>query len=61
MAVHVDEEQGVANLLIVRAAGWHGDVTAEWRSRDDTAISTQSPRDYVVTIVDAIVQIFGFK
>lgn len=48
LVVHVEEEQGVVKLLVVRAAGWHGDVSVEWRSRDGTAISTQSPRDYVV-------------
>ncbi|XP_039258016.2 adhesion G-protein coupled receptor V1-like isoform X1 [Styela clava] len=47
LIVHVEEEQPVVSLLIVRAAGWHGEVTVEWRTRDGEAISSESPKDFV--------------
>jgi len=44
----VKEEDGHVNLMVERAAGLHGHVTCEWRTREGTAISHQLPKDFEV-------------
>ena len=47
--MRVAEESGVARLLVVRAMGYQGEITVEWRTTDGTAKSSgKSPVDYSV-------------
>jgi len=46
----VKEEAGIARLLVVRAMGYQGEVTVEWRTTDATAKSSgKTPPDYSVS------------
>ena len=48
--MRVAEESGVARLLVVRAMGYQGEITVEWRTTDGTAKSSgKSPVDYSVS------------
>ncbi|CAK8694047.1 unnamed protein product [Clavelina lepadiformis] len=44
--VYVKEEDAYVNLMVVRAAGWFGQVTAEWRTKEGTALSRREPKDF---------------
>ena len=46
----MSEEGGVVPLVVVRAQGTLGEIRAEWRTKDITALSEgKSPPDYVVS------------
>lgn len=48
--VRVAEESGVARLLVVRAMGYQGEISVEWRTTDGTAKSSgKTPIDYSVS------------
>ena len=50
--VTVPEEAGTISLLVVRAGGLLGEVTAEWRTLDGTARSSgKTPPDFEVSCV----------
>lgn len=49
--VRVAEEAGIARLLVVRAMGYQGMITVEWRTTDGTAKSSgKTPVDYSVSL-----------
>ncbi|XP_053405379.1 adhesion G-protein coupled receptor V1-like [Mercenaria mercenaria] len=49
--VRVAEEAGIVRLLVVRAQGYQGEVTVEWKTTDGTAKSFgKTPPDYSVSI-----------
>ena len=51
MGVRVREEDGMVDLLVVRAQGSLGQVQVEWRTIDGTALSAgKDPVDFVVKL-----------
>ena len=56
------EEAGIARLLVVRAQGYRGEVSVEWRTNDGTARSSgKFPPDYAVCIQIPIKVISAIK
>ena len=50
LKVRVAEESGLVRLLVVRAQGYQGDISVEWRTTDDTAKSSgKNPPDFTVS------------
>ena len=46
------EEAGIVRLMVVRAQGYRGEVSVEWRTSDDTAKSSgKIPPDYAVSVI----------
>ena len=49
--MRVAEEAGTVRLLVLRAQGYQGEVSVEWRTTDDTAKSSgKNPPDFTVSI-----------